>query len=453
MTSEAGENGRDRTESFAVLSEGTIVGHYKIIEKIGAGGMGEVYLAEDTELRRKIALKFLPPHLCQDEGCRSRFKREAQAAAVLEHPNIVTIHEVSEHQGRPYIVMQYVEGKSLRDIIKEKELPLDEIVDLAIQICDGLSKAHEAGVIHRDIKPSNICIGSDGRPKILDFGLAAVQGSEHLTKTGSTLGTIGYMSPEQVKGEKVNHCSDIFSMGIVLYEMITGQRPFKGESEAAIIYSIVNEEPEPLAKYKSDIPEELQQVVDKALAKDIDERYQTIDDLMEDLRLVKSGQEVLHAPPAVAAKRRPKVKSLAVLYLKNLGAADDEYLSYGITEDLIVDLTRIGTMRVAPMRSILKYRDSDDEIEDIAKKLDVSIILDGSIHRSEKAVRVSAQLVDINTRKNLWANRWEEPPDNLPQVKQFLAQGISQALELDSSVVKAAQVGKPEAQNPQAYEY
>jgi serine/threonine protein kinase len=163
-----------------------MISHYRIIEKIGAGGMGEVYLAEDTALNRKVALKFLPPHLCRDEDCRARFKREAHAAAVLEHPNIVTIHEVSEHQGRPCIVMQYVEGKSLRDIIKEKELPIDEIVDLAIQICDGLSKAHEAGVIHRDIKPSNICIGSDGRAKLLDFGLAAVKGDEKITRTGST---------------------------------------------------------------------------------------------------------------------------------------------------------------------------------------------------------------------------------------------------------------------------
>jgi serine/threonine protein kinase len=199
----------DYTRSHTVLTKGIMVSHYRIVEKIGAGGMGEVYLAEDTELGRKVALKFLPPHLCQDEDCRARFKREAQAAAKLDHPNIVTIHEVSEHQGRPFIAMEHIEGQSLHDLIKTRKLDLDRAVDLAIQICEGLTKAHQTGITHRDIKPSNIALDADGRAKILDFGLASIQGSEHLTRTGSTLGTIGYMSPEQAEGKEIDHRSDI----------------------------------------------------------------------------------------------------------------------------------------------------------------------------------------------------------------------------------------------------
>ena len=204
----------DKTKAMTVLSKGTVINHYRIVEKIGSGGMGEVYLVEDTELNRQVALKFLSSHLCQDADCRARFKREAQAAAKLNHPNIVTIHEVSEFNGRPFFAMEHVEGQSLRELIKAKELPIERVMELAIQICEGLHKAHQSGIVHRDVKPANILIDSDGRAKILDFGLATMHGCDHLTKTGSTLGTVGYMSPEQVRGETVDHRSDIFSLGV-----------------------------------------------------------------------------------------------------------------------------------------------------------------------------------------------------------------------------------------------
>ena len=243
----------DNTRTHIVLTKGTMVSHYRIIEKIGAGGMGEVYLAEDTKLNRQVALKFLPPHMCKDDDCRARFKREAQAAANLDHPNIVTIHEVSEYRGRPFFAMQHVEGNSLRDVIKDKELPLERVIHLAIQMCEGLGKAHRAGIVHRDIKPSNIVMDSDGRPKLLDFGLAAIQGTEKLTKTGSTLGTIGYMSPEQIQVKEIDLRSDLFSFGVVLYQMIAGRLPFKGDTEAATMNSVLNDTPEPLSRYKSGV--------------------------------------------------------------------------------------------------------------------------------------------------------------------------------------------------------
>ena len=298
------ESDDDKTQSCVVLTKGTMVSHYRIIEKIGSGGMGEVYLAEDTKLNRKVALKFLPPHLCQDEECRQRFKREAQAAAKLNHPNIVTIHEVSDYQGRPFIAMELVEGLSLRDLAKGKELSIDRIIELAIQVCDGLGAAHGKKVVHRDIKPSNIVIDAYGRPKILDFGLAATQGGEHLTKTGSTLGTVRYMSPEQVQGKEIDQRSDLFSLGVVLYELIAGRTPFERDNEAATLKAITQDNPEPLARYKSDIPDELQRTVSKLLEKDSAYRYQTAAGVISDLRRLKkesiSGPSTVQPKPSIA---------------------------------------------------------------------------------------------------------------------------------------------------------
>ena len=470
------------------LTRDTIVGHYKIISKIGAGGMGEVWLAEDTELNRKVALKFLPTHHCQDEDCRARFKREAQATAALKHSNIVTIHEVAEHNGRPFFAMEYLEGRPLDEVIKSKDLSVDQAVDLAIQLCEGLHEAHQSGVIHRDIKPSNIILDKNNRPKLLDFGLATVKGAEKLTRTGSTLGTIGYMSPEQVSSGKIDQRSDLFSLGVVIYEMVTGKAPFAEEYDAATLNAILHETPEPMAQYKPGVPDYLQRVVSTLLEKDPGRRYQSAEEVLPDLKglgvpgsrgrakrpstpkqklrkailptsvialiillvlIIKPWRfEIISDNPAVAAPRR-----LAVLYLKNRGSADDEYLSYGITEDLIVDLTRIGTMGVAPMPAILKYKDSVGELDKIAQHLHVNLLLNGSIHKSGDLIRVSAQLIDVESGLNLWADRWEETSENLPHIKEALAQGISQALQIDTSVMKAAQVGTPDAENPVAYDH
>ncbi|MCK4657109.1 MAG: serine/threonine protein kinase, partial [candidate division Zixibacteria bacterium] len=266
----------DRTRSYVALGPGSNVSHYKIERRIGSGGMGEVYLAEDTALKRGVALKFIPTHLMSVEGARARFKREAQSAAALNHPNIITIYEVSEYQGRPFFAMEHIEGPSLRDLIKGKELSLSKVLDFAVQISEGLREAHEKGVVHRDIKPSNIVLDKKGRCVILDFGLAVALGDEKLTKTGSTLGTVGYMSPEQAEGGHTDHRSDMFSFGVLIYEMLTCQQPFYRETEAATLQAIVNSKPEPMARFKSDVPEDLQRIVDKALEKDPEMRYQHV---------------------------------------------------------------------------------------------------------------------------------------------------------------------------------
>jgi len=277
----------DKTRTYAPLTNGTVVSHYRIIEKIGAGGMGEVYLAEDTELNRKVALKFLPSHLCQDADCRARFKREAQAAAKLSHPNIVTIYEVGEYNGRPFFAMEHLEGQTLRELIRQRDIPLSQAVDIAIQLCEGLQEAHERGIVHRDIKPANIIIDKKERCKVLDFGLAAVKGEGRITRTGSTLGTVHYMSPEQSRGEQVDHRTDLFSLGVVLYEMVAGQVPFRGDSDPAILHAIAYDDPEPLARYRREVSEDLQRVIDKALTKDKSERYQHADEVLADLRRLR----------------------------------------------------------------------------------------------------------------------------------------------------------------------
>jgi serine/threonine protein kinase len=271
------------TRSFVALSEGTTISHYRIQRRISSGGMGEVYLAEDVELDRKVAVKFLRPSLCQDKECRLRFKREAQAAARLRHPNIITVFEVGEYSDRPYFVMEHVEGMSLKERIADETCSIDTAVELVLQVLEGTQAAHADGVTHRDIKPSNILIDLHGRAQIADFGLASVKGTDHLTRTGSTLGTVGYMSPEQVQGRATDQRTDLFSIGIVFYELLAGHNPFDRDSEAAILKAITDEEPEPIARYKANVSQELQHVLSKLLQKETKLRYQTAADVIADL--------------------------------------------------------------------------------------------------------------------------------------------------------------------------
>ena len=477
----------NNTRSFTALAAGTAISHYRIIEKIGAGGMGEVYLADDTELDRKVALKFLPLQFVSDEGFKARFRREAHAAAVLEHPNIVTIHEVSEHQGRPYIVMQYVEGKSLRDIIKEKELPIDEIIDLAIQICEGLGAAHDRKVVHRDIKPSNIVIDAHGRPKILDFGLASVQGSEHLTKTGSTLGTIGYMSPEQIHGKQLDQRSDIFSLGVILYEMIAGRPPFRRETEAATSNSILHDTPEPLARYKADIPSELQEVIDKVLDKDPDTRYQTASGMLADLKRLKKASEVPSAPPPLEKPRWGKTKrllitssvvaavillllifkpweievrpmqmavgSIAVLPLENLmGDPDQDYFVDGMHEALITDLSKIGALRVISRTSTIRFKETDKSLPEIARELGVDAVVEGSVARFENRVRVTAQLIATKPERHLWAESYERDLRDILALQSEVARAIAREIKIAITPEEETRLAAVREVNPEAYE-
>ena len=458
----------DKTQSRLSLSSGSVISHYRIIEKIGVGGMGEVYLAEDTQLNRKVALKFLPPDLCEDADCRTRFKREARAAATLNHPNIVTIYEVSDIGGRLFFAMEYVAGKTLREIIEAGNISPQRVIDLAVQICDGLNRAHQAGVIHRDIKPENILIDNDGHPKIVDFGLAAVQGIKKVTKSGSTMGTVGYMSPEQVRGEAIDQRSDIFSLGIMLYEMITGQPPFKGDYVPAVIYSIQFEEPEPLARFKVGIPENLQQVVDRALEKDVRTRYQSAADMMADLRRLRrrssdSGRPGRTKTNWIGSGRRgiryaivlacvvvlagvlwgllgrgrsldlTDQKHLAVVPFINLGApAINQAFCDGIVETITSKLTELaglkGLISVVPASEV---RDKKIESADQARRVfGINLAVTGSVQRYEDRVLITLNLVDAAAERQVRSAVINEKMSDLPVVQDLIVVEMAQLLDL-----------------------
>ena len=290
------------------------ISHYLITEKLGEGGMGVVYKAQDTKLGRPVALKFLAPHLLRDEEARKRFHREAKAAAKLDHPNICTVYEIDEVDGKTFIVMAFLEGRPLSKKIAEGPLKLNEALSVAGQIAEGLEAAHENGVVHRDIKPDNIMLlkGSRGLVKIMDFGLAQLAGSSKLTRGGSTLGTMSYMSPEQAQGAEVDRRSDVWSFGVVLYEMVSGQPPFRGDFDQAVVYSIVNEAPEPLTAVRTGVPKQLEDIVNKALSKKPEERHQHADDLVADLRRLQKERESGQTRAGVPVPKRSRTGLYAV---------------------------------------------------------------------------------------------------------------------------------------------
>ncbi len=475
----------DKTREVTVLSEGTVIGHYRIVEKIGSGGMGEVYLAEDTELNRKVALKFLSSHLCQDADCRARFKREAQAAAKLNHPNIVTIHEVSEFNGRPFFAMEHVEGQPLSELIKQGDCSLDKVINLSLQICEGLQEAHKAGITHRDIKPVNILVSQSERAKLVDFGLASVAGADKLTKEGSTLGTIGYMSPEQVQGKLTDHRSDLFSFGVVLYELISCKSPFKGETPAATMNAIARQIPEPLARYKTGVPDELQRIVSKLLQKDPTLRYQTAADVISDLMGLKvTSQSLTHIPTKKKRTRRIAVgsialvllavgaygifrtnlfksgkttvqrKMLAVLPFENLSPdPDQEYFSDGLTEELTSKLSLVQSLCVISRSSSMTFKGSNKTIPEIAKALGVQYVVEGSVRKAGKELRITAQLIDAANDAHLWANTYTGTLDDVFDMQDSVSRAIVDGIRIQLTPDETRRLGKRSFNNTAAFEY
>jgi serine/threonine protein kinase/tetratricopeptide (TPR) repeat protein len=440
------EANNDNTRSFVPITEGTMISHYKIVEKIGSGGMGDVYLAEDTELDRRVALKFLPLHLCPDEMYHTRFKREAQAVAKLNHPNIITIHEVSEYQGRPFFAMELVEGQSLRELSLGKELSCERIVELAIQICDGLSEAHEKEIVHRDIKPSNIVIDAYGRPKILDFGLAAIRGGEQITKTGSTLGTIKYMSPEQVEGNKVDKRSDLFSFGVVLYEMITARTPFERDNEAATLKSIGQDTPEPLARFKSDVPDEFQRTISKLLEKDRSLRYQSAADVISDLKKI-----LVEFESGTSSKKNQP--SIAVLPFDNLSAdPEQEYFCDGMAEEIINALTQLEGLRVVARTSAFAFKGKHEDMREIGRKLSVSTLLEGSIRKAGGRVRITAQLINVGDGYHIWSERFDRDLEDVFAIQDEISLAIVEKLKVKLLLDEKEKMLKRYTSNLEAYD-
>jgi serine/threonine protein kinase len=439
------DNQEDRTQSFTALTAGTRISHYEILERIGAGGMGEVYLALDTKLNRKVALKFLPSHLCQDEECRKRFTREAQAAAALDHPNIAAIYEVGEFQGRPFYSMQVVEGQSLKDVIAGQDLPIERVLEIVIQVCEGLQTAHEKGIIHRDIKPSNILLDDHGRVRIVDFGLASIQGSEDLSKTGSISGTVGYMSPEQVRGNAIDHRSDLFSLGVVLYELISGRNPFKYDNDAATFRAVTDLTPEPLGHYNANVPKALEGVAVKLLEKDPTYRYQSAAGVLSDLRKITRVQ--MTAPMAV--NRKP---SIAVLPFSNLSAdPEQEYFCDGMAEEIINTLTHIEGLHVVARTSCFAFKGKHDDIREIGRKLNVDHVLEGSVRKAGNRIRVTGQLIKIADGFHLWSDRFDRELEDIFEIQDEISQTIADKLRVELLGVGANQLTKPSTDNIEAY--
>lgn len=457
---------------------GQTVSHYKILEKLGEGGMGVVYKARDTKLDRLVAIKFLPHHLATDDTAKKRFIREAKAASALEHPNICHINEIDEApEGRLFLVMPCYEDGTLHDRLVKGPLEIDRILEIATQVVSGLAKAHEKGIIHRDIKPGNIMLADRGsQSKIMDFGLARKLDASKMTRTGETLGTVAYMSPEQALGKEVDHRTDIWSFGVVLHEMLTGKLPFQDYAEPALLYSIVNEDPEAITTLRKDVPPELERIVVKCLAKDPGERYQTAADLIADLRRVsrtatersplvkssaasKSGTKALPwriALTIIAAaivvsvllfvfnigkvrdrifSGRPDgtghIESLAILPFVNTGSdPDTEYLSDEIPASIMNSLSRMSNLRVVPRSTVFRYKGRESDLTAVGRELNVGAILTGQIRVRGEDINIRAELVDVINDRQLWGDRYSGTLTDILSLEQEIVMKMSEALKL-----------------------
>ncbi|MEJ2636744.1 MAG: protein kinase [Calditrichia bacterium] len=465
---------------------GKTISHYRIVEQIGQGGMGVVYKAEDTKLKRTVALKFLPPDLTRDEEAKSRFIHEARAASALDHPNICSIHEINEtDDGQLFIVMACYEGESLKDKIESGPLPAEEALDIAIQIATGLKKAHEKGIVHRDIKPANIFVTEEGKVKIIDFGLAKLSGFTILTKTGTTMGTIAYMSPEQIQGTEVDHRTDIWALGVMLYELLAGEKPFKGEYEQAVMYSIVNEEPVQLTGMNPAISQSLEQIIGRTLEKNPEKRYPQANELLDDLESLSAGiiPEAIQARMRKARLRKRRkailygmagglliavvaaliwmtgqaqvIDSIAVLPLENLtGNAEQEYFVDGVTDELIGQLGQIsGLRRVISRTSVMRYKDTDKSLPEIARELHVDALVEGTVYQIGENISIKLQLFDaLPEERSLWTQRYDRPVTGVLVMYGEMASAIAENIQVKLTADETSRFAGARRVNAAAYE-
>lgn len=429
---------------------GEMISRYKIIEKLGEGGMGVVYKATDTKLDRTVALKFLPSHLSGSEDNKSRFLQEAKATAALNHPNIMNVYEIDEYDGSLFMAMEFIEGQTLHSMLAKtksgESFSVDQAIEWTMQIATGLKTAHEKNIIHRDIKPANIMVTSGGQLKIMDFGLAKLKSSIGITRTGTSLGTLSYMSPEQAQGQTADHRSDLWSLGVVLYEMLTGEQPFKSEHEAGLAYLIINEDPPLPSEMDKKIPHQLDSVVMKILQKDSDKRYQNMNELITTLVSVRTD--------IASKKSEAKTKAIAVLPFGNISPdKESDYFSDGLTEELIANLSRLKDIRLIPRTTSMQYKGTKKDAQTIGRELGTRYILAGTVRKFQDNLRITVELVDVDADAQLWAETYKGKIEDVFDIQEKVSTQIVDALMVKLTPKEQVALTKRSTLNAEAFDY